>query len=203
MPGQEVSRPQRLRLYSESFLDIPLLFPPLPEQAAIVRYLDYVDRRIRRYVSAKRKLIALLEEEKQAIVNRAVTRGLDPNVRLKPSGVEWLGDVPEHWDVSRVWDRVPKSLHGYRTCHVAMPPTGPTEAWLTVQCQPSTTTTAHQVRLGATECHLPLSLRPGSVNCWVTEAWQDQRNVRCTHIGYNQPTFWVSTMQKKHRFEAH
>ena len=73
--------------------------PPLPEQRAIVRYLDYVDRRIRRYVAAKRKLIGLLEEEKQAIVNRAVTRGLDPNVRLKPSGVEWLGDVPEHWGV--------------------------------------------------------------------------------------------------------
>ena len=49
--------------------------------------------------AAKRKLIALLEEEKQAIVNRAVTRGLDPNVGLKPSGVEWLGDVPEHWEV--------------------------------------------------------------------------------------------------------
>ena len=73
--------------------------PPLPEQAAIVRYLDHVDRRIRRYVSAKRKLIALLEEEKQAVINQAVTRGLDPNVRLKPSGVEWLGDVPEHWEV--------------------------------------------------------------------------------------------------------
>ena len=76
--------------------------PPLPEQRAIVRYLDYVDRRIRRYVSAKRKLVALLEEEKQAIVNQAVTRGLDPNVRLKPSGVEWLGDVPEHWEVRRL-----------------------------------------------------------------------------------------------------
>ena len=77
-------------------------FPPPLEQAAIVRYLDCVDRRIRRYVSAKRKLIALLEEEKQAVVNRAVTRGLDPNVRLKPSGVEWLGDVPEHWELPRV-----------------------------------------------------------------------------------------------------
>ena len=75
--------------------------PPLPEQAAIARYLDHVDRRIRRYVSAKRKLIALLEEEKQAIVNQAVTQGLDPNVRLKPSGVEWLGDVPEHWETMR------------------------------------------------------------------------------------------------------
>lgn len=76
---------------------IPL--PPLPEQAAIVRFLDHADRRIRRYIRAKQKLIKLLEEQKQAIIHRAVTRGLDPNVRLKPSGVEWLGDVPEHWEV--------------------------------------------------------------------------------------------------------
>ena len=83
---------------------VPL--PPLPawsglEQRAIIRYLDHVNRRIRRYVTAKQKLIALLEEEKQAVINQAVTRGLDPNVRLKPSGVEWLGDVPEHWEVRR------------------------------------------------------------------------------------------------------
>ena len=57
---------------------------------------------IRRYIRAKQKLIALLEEQKQAIINQAVTRGLDPNVRLKPSGVEWLGDVPEHWEVVRL-----------------------------------------------------------------------------------------------------
>ena len=82
-----------------TFLSATIPLPPLPEQAAIVRYLDYVDRRIRRYVTAKRKLIALLEEERQAVVNRAVTRGLNPNVRLKPSGVEWLGDVPAHWEV--------------------------------------------------------------------------------------------------------
>ena len=87
--------------YSE-FARQQLPLPPLPEQAAIVRYLDHADRRIRRYVDAKRKLIALLEEEKQAIVNQAVTRGLDPNVPLKPSGVDWLGDVPEHWQVTRV-----------------------------------------------------------------------------------------------------
>lgn len=75
--------------------------PLLPEQAAIVRFLDHADRRIRRYISAKQKLIKLLEEQKQAIIHRAVTHGLDPNVRRKPSGVEWLGDVPEHWEVSR------------------------------------------------------------------------------------------------------
>ncbi len=73
--------------------------PPLPEQSAIVRFLDHADRRIRRYIRAKQKLIGLLEEQKQAIIHRAVTRGLDPNVRLKPSGVEWLGDVPEHWEI--------------------------------------------------------------------------------------------------------
>ena len=74
---------------------------PTPRRVkpASIRYLDHVDRRIRRYVAAKQRLIALLEEEKQAVVNRAVTRGLDPNVRLKPSGVEWLGDVPAHWKV--------------------------------------------------------------------------------------------------------
>ena len=78
---------------------IPL--PPVPEQTAIVRYLDHADRRIRRYVSAKQRLIALLEEELQVVIHRAVTRGLDPNALLKPSGVQWLGDVPAHWEVRR------------------------------------------------------------------------------------------------------
>lgn len=73
--------------------------PPPSEQSAIVRFLDHADRRIRRYIRAKQKLIKLLEEQKQAIIHRAVTRGLDPNVRLKPSGVVWLGDVPGHWEV--------------------------------------------------------------------------------------------------------
>ncbi|MBB6087099.1 NADAR domain-containing protein [Wenzhouxiangella marina] len=82
--------------------EIPFLVPPLPEQAAIVRFLDHADRRIRRYVRAKQKLIKLLEEQKQAIIHRAVTRGLDPNVRLKPSGVEWVGEVPAHWEVLRL-----------------------------------------------------------------------------------------------------
>jgi type I restriction enzyme S subunit len=89
-------------LRPEHFKMIYGCLPPLTEQSAIVRFLDYVDRRIRRYIRAKKKLIELLKEQKQAIIHRAVTRGLDPNVRLKPSGVEWLGDVPEHWKVLRV-----------------------------------------------------------------------------------------------------
>ena len=91
----------RQNLSWNDFKLLPCLVPPLAEQRAIVRYLDHADRRIRRYVDARRNLIALLEEEKQAVIDRAITRGLDPNVRLKPSGVEWLGDVPEHWDSMR------------------------------------------------------------------------------------------------------
>jgi type I restriction enzyme S subunit len=82
---------------------LPQALPPLPEQAAIVRYLDHVGRRVRRLTRAKRKLIALLTEQKQAIIHRAVTRGLDPDVPLKDSGVEWLGEVPEHWEVRRLF----------------------------------------------------------------------------------------------------
>lgn len=81
---------------------MPVLLPPRQEQTAIVRFLDHADRWIRRYIRAKQKLIKLLEEQKQAIIHRTVTRGLDPNARLKRSGVEWLGDVPEHWGVRRV-----------------------------------------------------------------------------------------------------
>ena len=107
MVGQFVQRSKGVgsgfnRLYTDDFGSIRTIYPPLPEQRAIVRYLDHADRRIRRYITAKRKLIALLEEEKQAIINQAVTRGLAPNVPLKPSGVEWLGDVPEHWEVRRL-----------------------------------------------------------------------------------------------------
>ena len=89
-----------------------LPLPPLSEQAAIVRYLDHADRRIRRYIDGKERLIALLEEEKQAIINQAVTRGLDPNVPLKPSGVEWLGDVPEHWELRRLGASIAKAVTG-------------------------------------------------------------------------------------------
>ena len=92
----------RLRLYTDDLYRLYALVPPLAEQAAIVRYLDYTDERIRRYIRAKQKLIKCLEETKQAVIHRAVTRGLDPDVPLKPSGVEWLGDVPEHWKVRQL-----------------------------------------------------------------------------------------------------
>ena len=85
----------------------PFPLPPLPEQTAIVRYLDHADRRIRRCIRAKQKLIKLLEEQKQAVIHQAVTGRIDvrtdqPYPAYKPSGVEWLGDVPAHWEVKRV-----------------------------------------------------------------------------------------------------
>lgn len=83
-----------------------LPFPPLPEQQLIARFLDHADRNIQRYIRAKRKLIKLLEEQKQAIIHRAITRGLTPHVRLRPSGVKWLGDVPEYWAVMPLKSRV-------------------------------------------------------------------------------------------------
>ena len=78
-----------------------VLLPTLEEQTAIVRFLDHADEQIQRYIAGKERLIALLEEERQALVHQAVTRGLDLSVRLKPSGVEWLGEVPDHWEVAR------------------------------------------------------------------------------------------------------
>ena len=91
-----------MHIYGSKLKYLWIALPPLPEQRAIARYLDHIDRRIQRYIQAKEKLIALLHEARQATIHRAVTRGLNPDVPLKPSGVEWLGDVPAHWEVRRL-----------------------------------------------------------------------------------------------------
>lgn len=79
--------------------EMPL--PPEDEQAAIVRFLDHANRKTDGFIRAKRKLIGLLNEQKQAIIHRAVTRGLHPDVPLKPSGIPWLGEIPAHWGIVR------------------------------------------------------------------------------------------------------
>ncbi len=81
---------------------LPIFLPPPDEQAAIVRFLDHANRKIDGFIRAKQKLIKLLNEQKQAIIHRAVTRGLNPDVKLRPSGIPWLGDIPEHWEVWRI-----------------------------------------------------------------------------------------------------
>ena len=82
-----------------------MIYTPVPhpsEQAAIVRFLDWANGRLERTIVAKRKVIALLTEQKQAIIHRAVTRGLDPSVPLKASDNPWLGDIPQSWEVLQV-----------------------------------------------------------------------------------------------------
>ena len=89
--GQNIDYERMSRAY------MPL--PPFDEQLAIGRFLDWANGRLERTIRAKRRVIALLTEQKQAIIHRAVTRGVDPAVQLKPSGIPWLGDIPQHWDV--------------------------------------------------------------------------------------------------------
>jgi type I restriction enzyme, S subunit len=89
-------------IYPDELKHFLFPLPPVPEQAAIVRFLDWANGRLERAIRAKRKVIVLLNEQKQAIIHRAVTRGLDPSVPLKPSGIPWLGDIPQHWEVRRV-----------------------------------------------------------------------------------------------------
>ena len=92
----------RNRLYWDHFKQMLSPCPPPEEQAAIVRFLDWANGRLERTIRAKRKVISLLTEQKQAIIHRAVTHGLDPSVPLKPSGIPWLGDIPKHWMIRKM-----------------------------------------------------------------------------------------------------
>jgi len=76
---------------------IPL--PSIPEQKIIGKYLDFKSAKITKFIRNKRRLIQLLKEQKQAIINQAVTRGINPDVKMKPSGIDWIGDTPEHWGI--------------------------------------------------------------------------------------------------------
>lgn len=98
--GNFIRDGQDLTFGNYSRVDLPV--PPRDEQLAIGRFLDHANRRIDQFIHAKKKLIALLNEQRQAIINRSVTRGLDPNVKLKDSGVPWLGAVPAHWSIQPI-----------------------------------------------------------------------------------------------------
>jgi len=82
-----------------TFLGTKSPVPSPEDQDAIVRFLAHHDRLVRKYMHGKQKLVSLLTEQKQAIIQQAVTRGVNPDVKLKSSGVAWLGDIPEHWEV--------------------------------------------------------------------------------------------------------
>lgn len=92
----------RNRLYWEDFKRMPSPCPPFAEQYKISCFLDSTNNNVRRFIRNKKKLIELLKEQKQNIINKAVTRGINPDINLKPSGVQWLGDIPEHWPVMKL-----------------------------------------------------------------------------------------------------
>ena len=91
----------RLKISAYDFLSMPFPFPSLKEQEAIANYLDTATSKIDEAIAQQQKMIDLLNERKQIIINNAVTKGLDPNVKMKPSGVDWIGDIPEHWEVMK------------------------------------------------------------------------------------------------------
>ena len=99
-------------LRPEHFKMIYACLPPPTEQTAIVRFLDHADRRIRRYIRAKQKLIALLEEQKQAIIHQAVTRGIDSCISLKPTRSPWFSEVPNTWEVTPMRRMISRSIDG-------------------------------------------------------------------------------------------
>ena len=90
------------RLYTDNFYSVRAVMPSPEEQLRILRFIDSITSRTNQFIRNKRRLIELLKEQKQNVINQAVTRGIDPEVKLKPSGVEWIGDIPEHWEVRRL-----------------------------------------------------------------------------------------------------
>lgn len=91
-----------LLLNQDLIKNATILNIPLPEQTAIANFLDEKCEKIDRAIAQKEKLIALLKERKQILIQNAVTKGLDPHVKMKDSGVEWIGEIPEHWEVEKV-----------------------------------------------------------------------------------------------------
>lgn len=81
---------------------ILLPIPPLEEQETIIRYLNFYEHKINKAIATKKKLIATLSEQKQAIIAHAVTKGVDLHVKMKPSDISWLGEIPEHWDIRKI-----------------------------------------------------------------------------------------------------
>ena len=93
---------------------LPVLEPSLVEQASIAAFLDHETAKIDALIAEQEKLIELLKEKRLAVISHAVTKGLDPNAPMKDSGVEWLGQVPEHWDVAQIKQLIRLATSGPR-----------------------------------------------------------------------------------------
>ena len=116
--GQGSSHLGRWRLPTEAFNEVEYPIPSLNEQTQIANFLDHETAKIDSLIAKQEKLIELLKEKRQAVISHAVTKGLNPDVNMKDSGVEWLGDVPEHWGIWKFAHIAP-----IITCGVASTPT--------------------------------------------------------------------------------
>ncbi len=92
----------RYGLSVSTIKNVIIPIPPLPEQLSIVQFLDHKTDRIDRFIANRQKQIELLKEQKTAIINKAVTKGINPNAKMKNSGIEWIGEVPEHWEIIKL-----------------------------------------------------------------------------------------------------
>ena len=92
----------RINLKIDKVNNLCLIIPPLKEQTAIADYLDRKTAQIDELIAGKKRLLELYEEEKTAIINQAVTKGINPDVPMKDSGIEWIGEIPAHWEVKKV-----------------------------------------------------------------------------------------------------
>jgi type I restriction enzyme, S subunit len=101
------------RISKDGFNDLPILVPPLHTQKAIANFLDRKTAAIDALIEKKEKLLELLAEKRSALINQAVTKGLDPNVPMKDSGIPWIGEIPEHWELHQL-KRVVKQFVDYR-----------------------------------------------------------------------------------------
>ena len=89
-------------LHLEKIKELRLTLPPIEEQTTIANYLDHKTTQIDTLIAKKEQFIILLQEERTAVINHAVTKGLDPKVKMKDYGIEWLGEIPEHWEVKKL-----------------------------------------------------------------------------------------------------
>src|SRR5690554_3328642 len=95
-------RPNSLQMSRDDLMGFPVVLAPRAEQTQIARFLDHETAKIDALIREQERLIELLQEKRQAVISHAVTKGLDPDVPMKDSGVEWLGEVPAHWVISRI-----------------------------------------------------------------------------------------------------
>lgn len=157
-------------LDAEPYLNIEVPFPPTQEQFAIAAYLDRETARIDGLIAEKERMLALLEEKRSALISRVVSRGLDSNAPLKPSGLEWLGEIPAHWEIQPI-----KYLA--EVGNGSTPSVENADYWdeggfpwlnsSVVNVSPVTSASRYVTEIALRECHLP-KIQPPAVLVGIT-----------------------------------